>query len=131
LNAIDVTPVPSAHQFPKDRRVRRRGEFQDVFQRGTRVHGRYFTVLVLPNGLSVPRLGIVASRKFGGAVDRNRAKRLIREIFRHLDVDASPSLDVVVIPRRELLDASLPTLTQDFRNIWRRGADRATVHARR
>jgi ribonuclease P protein component len=114
--------------FPKDRRVRRRGEFQKVFDSGTRIHGRFMTVLLLPNGRSRPRLGIVASKKLGGAVVRNRAKRLIREVFRQ----SSPrtlGLDAVVIPRRELLDASLSSLTHDFKTVWRRAAERA-VNAR-
>lgn len=123
LNAAEDTPVASAHRFPKARRVRRRGEFQQIFQRGSRIHGRFFTVVMLPNGQTAPRLGIVASRKFGHAADRNRAKRLIREIFRHLDGQGL-GFDLVVIPRRELLDASLAVVAQDFRNIWRRAVER-------
>jgi ribonuclease P protein component len=111
----------------KDRRVRRRAEFQGVFERGSRVHGRFFTILVLPNGRSSSRLGIVASRKFGGAVQRNRAKRLIREMFRKmLPTRRGPALDLVVIPRRELLDTPFPALTRDFQNVWQRGIDRVS-----
>jgi ribonuclease P protein component len=49
------------------------------------------------------RLGIAASRRIGGAVVRNRAKRRIREVFRL--VEWQPAVDVVVTPRRELIDA--------------------------
>jgi ribonuclease P protein component len=130
LNATKDTPVASAHRFPKARRVRRRSEFQQIFQRGSRIHGRFFTVVMLSNGHTAPRLGIVASRRFGHAVDRNRAKRLIREIFRHLDADHGLGLDLVVIPRRELLDAGLPVVAQDFRNIWRRAVGRRSSAVR-
>ncbi|MGH9372780.1 MAG: ribonuclease P protein component [Vicinamibacterales bacterium] len=117
--------------FSKEQRVRRRAQFSDVFARGTRLQGRYFTLLLLPNGHSSPRLGIVASRKLGGAVERNRAKRLVREIFRqHLQNHQGPGVDAVVIPRRELLDAPFPALTNDFRNVWRRGVDRVVTHVR-
>jgi ribonuclease P protein component len=121
----------SAHGFSKDQRVRRRAEFKHVFDRGFRLQSRHFTLLLLPNSRPGSRLGLVASKKLGDAVRRNRAKRLLREMFRqHLQCHEGPGLDAVVIPRRELLEASFATLTHDFRNLWRRGADRVAAHAR-
>ena len=64
---------------------------------------------------AVGRLGIAATKKLGGAVQRNRAKRLIREVFRRNKI--APGFDVVVVPKRELLDASLTTLEADYRNL--------------
>ena len=115
--------------FPRHRRIRQRGEFGTVFEGGTRLHGRFFTFLVLPTQLRGSRLGIVASRKFGGAVQRNRAKRLIREMFRQLGPQASgKTIDLVVIPRRELLTAEFTQVVKDFRSIWRRAVDRMAAH---
>ena len=80
--------------------------------------------------LQPARLGIVASRKLGDAVRRNRAKRLIRELFRHLDPLPVAGPDVVVIPRRELFDAPFSDLERDFRTAWQRGVSRLKpVHA--
>jgi ribonuclease P protein component len=85
-------------------------------------------MLLVENGRRSPRLGIVASRKLGDAVARNRAKRLIREIFRVNVQPDGPGVDLVVIPRRDLLTASFASLTQDFRQVWRR-ASRVIAHA--
>jgi ribonuclease P protein component len=112
------------HRFSKTQRVRRRGEFQRVFDIGYKVSSRYFTLLLAPGTSSTARLGIVASRKLGDAVRRNRAKRLIREVFRHVDTAPAAPVDVVVIPRRELFDAPFTDLERDFRAAWRRGSSR-------
>ena len=91
--------MPS-ERFTKARRVRRRREFKRVFDLSLRIKGRYLTVLMAPNGAGTRRLGIVASRKLGDAVRRNRAKRLIRDIFRRRinTVARRRAIDLVVIP---------------------------------
>src|SRR3979409_2312027 len=93
-------------------RIRRRADFQQAYEHGARIHGRYATLFVLPNKSDVGRLGIAATKKLGGAVERNRAKRLIREVFRRNKV--ASGFDVVVVPRRELLDASLSVLEAEY-----------------
>ena len=113
----------SSLKFRPAERIRRRTEFQQVYDRGIRIHSRYATVFILANTLQVGRLGIAATRKLGGAVVRNRAKRLIREVFRRNKV--APGFDVVVIPKRELLDASLNTLETDYRTLLERRLSRA------
>jgi ribonuclease P protein component len=108
--------------FARRERLRRRAEFQQVYERGTRMHGRFFTVFLLPGEPSAGRLGIAATKKLGGAVQRNRAKRLIREVFRRNKI--ARGFDVVVVPKREMLDASLTTLEAEYRNIVERGLRR-------
>ena len=125
---------PQSERFPKTRRVRHREEFQRVFDFALRAKGRYATVLVAPNESGTARLGIVASRKLGDAVRRNRAKRLIREVFRRGDMlQPGKGLDVVVIPRRELFDAVYSSLESDLRGTIKRCAARLpiTAHAAR
>jgi ribonuclease P protein component len=102
------------HRFRPHERIRHRAEFQEVYERGVRIHGRYSTMFILPNQRTVGRLGIAATKKLGGAVQRNRAKRLIREVFRRNNI--ALGFDVVVVPKRELLDATLNVLEAEYRN---------------
>lgn len=107
-------------RFGPQVRLKARHEFQAVQTRGRRVATRLVTILALPNQLAVDRLGLIASRKFGNAVMRNRAKRRLREIFRHTEPDTIGtrglvSLDVVAIPRRALLDVPFQVAVNDVR----------------
>jgi ribonuclease P protein component len=109
----------SSNALPPGRRLRRRAEFQRVFDTGRKAHGRYLTIIAAAEGAPCTRLGIVASRKLGSAVVRNRAKRLIREVFR-TQAPLNPVVDLIVIPKPPLLEATLNALEQDFRSTLRR-----------
>jgi ribonuclease P protein component len=104
--------------FRPQERIRKRAEYQLIYAQGTRIHGRYSTIFVRANTLAFGRLGIAATKKLGGSVERNHAKRLIREVFRRNKVTAG--FDVVVVPKRELLDASLTVLEADYLNTLER-----------
>jgi ribonuclease P protein component len=108
-----------SNALPPARRIRRRGEFQRVFDAGRRAHGRYLTLIAAPAPGPDSRIGIVASKKLGGAVVRNRAKRLIREMFR---TQASPdrASDLVVIPKIAALQVHTHEFVSDYRATLKR-----------
>jgi ribonuclease P protein component len=81
------------------------------------------TVFVMANGTDQPRLGVAATRKLGSAVERNRAKRRARELFRRRREVGG--LDIVIVPRREMLDAPFATLEAEYAALLGRRRDRA------
>lgn len=111
-----------SYRFKAGDRLRKRAEFMRVQQQGRRVAGRFVTLLILANDCTAPRLGLIASRKLGSAVARNRAKRRLRDLFRrHREtLGAGAAIDIVAIPRRELSTAPFPDVESDFINTLRR-----------
>jgi ribonuclease P protein component len=111
-------------RFGPDVRLRASAEFGVVQKTGRRVPARFLTLLVKPNMRSSDRLGVIASRRLGPSVVRNRAKRRVRELFRQRQPDALPAgavgFDVVVIPRRELASAPFALIADDFRRAFGR-----------
>ena len=81
---------------------------------GRRVAGRFLTLLAQQNNHGRDRLGIIASRRVGNAVVRNRAKRRVREIFRRLPAGDGRTLDVVAIVRTDAAKAPFDAVPADF-----------------
>jgi ribonuclease P protein component len=112
-----------SQSFGRHVRLRSRAEFVAVQERGRRVAGRHLTLLALPNTLGVDRLGVIASKRLGGAIQRNRAKRRVREMFRTDDWIAgvgAHSYDIVVIPRREVTSMVFAELQSVFNAALRK-----------
>lgn len=86
------------HRYPKRLRLLRRDEFQRVFAARVSAADGLVIVHAAYNDLGHPRLGVTVSRRVGGAVARNRWKRLLREAFRLAQHDL-PALDLVCLPR--------------------------------
>jgi ribonuclease P protein component len=70
-----------------------------VQQRGRRVHLAHFVLLVIRGRTSHTRLGVTAGRRVGGAVQRNRIKRVLREVFRRNRELFPRECDVVLVAR--------------------------------
>ena len=85
-------------QFSKKLRLLRGQEFEHVYGHRCSTADDLLILYATRNDLGFPRLGLTVSRKVGGAVRRNRWKRIIREAFR-VSQHELPALDLVCLPR--------------------------------
>ena len=86
-------------RFTKGERLRYRQEFLRAQAQGKRFHTRHFGVTLAPMAEDHPRLGLVATRRLGKAVQRNRVKRLLREFFRRHQTGL-PAFDLVIMAKK-------------------------------
>jgi ribonuclease P protein component len=97
-----MVAVPGARPRAGRSRLSRSADFDRVFRQGRSHAGRELVLYVFPRGESeVPRLGLSVSRKVGGAVQRNRIKRLLREAFALESSRLPAGTDAVVVARHE------------------------------
>lgn len=101
------------YSFPKELRIRKKKEFEAVYERGAKKIGKFVIVHLLENNLGYPRLGITVSKKLGKAYVRNRWKRLIREIFR-LNKQKLPPMDIVITVKKGYKPPKYKELEEDI-----------------
>lgn len=95
---------------------------QRVFKEGRAVPGERIVVLVAPGHGGV---ATVAGGKVGGAVQRNRARRIVRAALREALPDGLPDRDLVVVARRSIRGARTPEVAQELRGLLRRAGSLA------
>jgi ribonuclease P protein component len=111
--------------LPRCERLLRRADFLALRRDGRRLEGRAFVVYVRARDTQGRRLGIAVARKVGGAVARNRIKRLVREAYRR-DREALPGgVDVVVIARGAAVHLDVAAVGRELGALFRRARGRA------
>jgi ribonuclease P protein component len=114
-----MTETPTrSFSFRKAEHLRRPADFQRVYDRRRSASDGWLIVYACENSLPHLRLGLSVGRRFGGAVFRNRLRRLYREAFRLTRHEMPTGLDLILIPRSSTeptlaeLQRSLPRLVQ-------------------
>lgn len=109
--------------FPKYRKILKNEDFSRVFDKQKSLVGKYIVVWVGDAQEEYTRLGIIAAKRtFRHAVQRNRAKRLVREAFRHILVrmnDARPQ-DLVVVSRKSILNSKEQDVEKELCKLFSR-----------
>jgi ribonuclease P protein component len=107
-----------ARRFPKASKLLRHADFQRVYKQGRRHFAAHMTVFYLrrddvagpPSAGDGPRVGLTVGRVLGGAVQRNRIKRRLREAVRHNLASLALAVDVVINPKKSALVAEFTVL---------------------
>jgi ribonuclease P protein component len=103
--------------FRRYERISKDREFKRVFQEGKSVAGNSIVIYYLENNLGFPRAGFIVSKKVSKrSVDRNRAKRLMREVFR-LNKHKLKPFDLVFIARRCIIGLKFRDVEEEFSRL--------------
>lgn len=107
-------------RFGRHDRLRKRYEYRQAQLQGRRIHTEHFLIIVQPNASSNTRLGITVTKKVGSAVQRNRIKRIVREVFRRNRALFPTGHDVVLIAKRNAVGLSYESLRGELRGAARK-----------
>lgn len=107
-------------KLSKQGNLRKNQNFQAVYRAGKSYANRMAVLYVLPNKTGSRRIGFAAGKRLGGAVVRNRVKRLLREAYRLHQEKLIDGLDLVLVGRQSIIDAKLPAVVKSFLDLCAR-----------
>lgn len=116
-----VGPPRTGARLGPNEQIRQGWEYRRVYDGGAREHGRAFVVFVQHEPGVARRVGFVAGRRVGNAVQRNRARRLLREAYRRLKGELpAQGFRIVFVARSPCPDLKLSYIDGEMRRLLRR-----------
>ena len=101
--------------------LRKREDFTGIYNKGKSVPERYIVFFFRENGLSYNRTAFLASKKVGNSVQRNRAKRLMKESFRLSCEDIKTGYDMIFVARNNINGRKLSDVDRSLVNAVKKG----------
>ena len=100
--------------------LRKQADFDALYKKGKSVGDKYVVVFYKKNDLDHTRTGFLASKKVGNSVKRNRARRLMKESYRHFKDTVPMGYDIVIIARNTISGRSFKEVDQSLKNAFKR-----------
>jgi ribonuclease P protein component len=121
IGASMTAQTPRRLRLPRGSRVTQNRDFLRIRQQGERLAQGCLVANwnFLPEGAG-PKLGVVTSRKIGGAVQRTRARRLLRESFRLHQHDFAKPVEIILVARNSIVGKQFADVEKDFLTTLRR-----------
>ncbi|MBQ6495866.1 MAG: ribonuclease P protein component [Firmicutes bacterium] len=101
--------------------LRKKEDFSDIYKRGKSIPERYIVLFYKKNDLPYNRISFLASKKVGNSVQRNRAKRLMKESYRHICTDIKEGYDIILIARNTILDRKCDDVRRSLERAVKKG----------
>ena len=103
--------------FSKEKRLKSNTQFKYVIDYGCCTRNEMLTLYAAKNEYGFSRLGVSIGRSYGNAVDRNRFKRLIREVFRLNQYQIPNGYDYLIIAKKKKLDSAFEQVNRSFLSL--------------
>ena len=100
--------------------LRKKSDFDSLYNRGKSVGDRYLVLFYRKNNLPYNRTGFLASKKVGNSVQRNRARRLMKESYRHLLPKLPTGYDFIIIARNTISGRKCMEVERSLMSAFRR-----------
>ena len=108
------------YTLPRSKMIKRRSDFQCVYQKGHSAAGRHMILYVLRDPRVAGKVGFAAGKKLGCAAVRSRTKRLLREAYRHMQHELRTDVGILLIGRAGLAACKMQDAAAELRRLARR-----------